>query len=360
MLYVTGFSNGTPSTLDFPNTRAGGADVLDWKLSGLDDIAVSSDGALRFADQELNTTGTRTVTITNLSTAAVTMGTIVTSSPFSVDLTDSTITAGQAACSESFVLAASGGTCTALLKYTPTTNSFSTANIVFNITGTNTPTSLDLQVKGKPLGITSAETDRATLLTPDTSTDICGVIQEFTWQAGSSGTDAQYWLYIGTKPGGRDVYSESQSTGTSVSVSIPSATNVYVTLWTRQSTVWRSKQYTYTCSSGPSASNVKATITAPLTVPTVDDMDVTSQIGTSTSTFKWTSGTNVTEYWLYLGTTQGASDIYTSPKATQSTQVTVQSIPIGGTGANAYTRIWSHFSNGSWEYYDYHYTQPDS
>lgn len=364
MLFVAGTTDGTPS-INFPNTRSGGLDAFDWKLSALEDIAVSSDGDLRFANQELNVTGTRTVTVTNLTSTAITMGTIVASAPFSVDIVNGSQVPGWAACTEGLSVAASGGTCTALLKFSPTSGGVFIDNIVFNITGTNTPTSLDLQVKGKGIGVTAAATDRATITSPDpndATVDICGNVTEFKWQASSSGTDDQYWLYVGTKPGGRDIYSATQNTDTKVSVSIPSATNIYVTLWTRQGTVWRSKQYTYACSSGPSASNVKATLTDPTTVPTANVTDGTAKqaLTSSTTTFKWSDGTNVSEYWLYVGTTVGGSEIFTSSKATVSKQATVLSIPTGGASANAYTRIWSHFNNGSWEFNDYHYTQPTS
>lgn len=80
---------------------------------------------------------------------------------------------------------------------------------------------------------------------------ICGTVVHFKWQA-SSGTDAQYWVYVGSTQGGYEFFSESmQNSITSVKVSVPynvDGNTVYVTLWTRQGSKWEFESYQYTCS----------------------------------------------------------------------------------------------------------------
>jgi hypothetical protein len=79
-----------------------------------------------------------------------------------------------------------------------------------------------------------------------------------------------------------------------------------------------------------------------------------STLPSSTVTFKWSAGTGVTDYDLYVGTTEGGSDIFNAgilPPGTLSQTVT--GIPTNG--STIYVTLWSYISD-SWQDVLYTYT----
>ena len=75
----------------------------------------------------------------------------------------------------------------------------------------------------------------------------------------------------------------------------------------------------------------------------------------SSATFAWTAGTNAAGYWLYVGTTPGAYNIYNSNQLSASVfSKTVSGIP--RLGKKLYVRMWT-LLNGVWGYNDYTYTE---
>jgi vibriolysin len=87
----------------------------------------------------------------------------------------------------------------------------------------------------------------------------------------------------------------------------------------------------------------KAVVTAPAQGTTLSG---------GTTAFSWDTGTNVTEYWLYVGTT-GAGTFNIFNQSTGTTRsATVTSIPTSGT---VYVRLWSKIS-GVWQFGDSTYT----
>ncbi len=94
---------------------------------------------------------------------------------------------------------------------------------------------------------------------------------------------------------------------------------------------------TITCQVG-----AKASITSP-----VNGSTFTS----STVTFYWDAGAGVSEYFLYVGSSQGANDIYGASQGLSRSR-TVSSLPTDG--RLLYARLWSLISGG-WQYNDYTY-----
>ena len=158
----------------------------------------------------------------------------------------------------------------------------------------------------------------------------------FDWSAGS-GVE-KYHLYVGTTLGGKDIYDQSQGTGTSVSVSgIPITGNpVYVRLWWKIAGTWSTTDYTYHTQGGDPA----------LTSPTPG-----STLTASPVTFDWSAGSGVEKYHLYVGTTPGGKDIYDQSPGTE-TSVSVSGIPINGNPV--YVRLWWKIA-GTWSTTDYTY-----
>ena len=66
----------------------------------------------------------------------------------------------------------------------------------------------------------------------------------------------------------------------------------------------------------------------------------------SSTTFTWTTGTGVSYYYLWIGTTAGGNDLYQAGISGTSTTV---SLPTSG--ATVYVRLWS-VINGGLQYHD--------
>jgi hypothetical protein len=67
-------------------------------------------------------------------------------------------------------------------------------------------------------------------------------------------------------------------------------------------------------------------------------------------TFRWTAGSAVGQYWLWVSTVPGDGNVYSQSQGT-SLAVTVGGVPTTGT---VYVRLWSLVS-GTWEFRDYIY-----
>ena len=166
----------------------------------------------------------------------------------------------------------------------------------------------------------------------------------FDWSAGS-GVE-KYHLYVGTTPGGKDIYDQSPGTETSVSVSgIPINGNpVYVRLWWKIAGTYSNTDYTYQTQKDDS--------TPALVSPSAD-----STLLNSTVPFQWSAGSGVDEFFLGVGTSQAAianapwGNIFADSVGTKTYQW-VRGIPL--TGNPVFVRLW--WKNGeTWFFADYKY-----
>jgi len=196
----------------------------------------------------------------------------------------------------------------------------------------------------------------------------------FNWTAGTAAT--QYWLWVSTVYGDGNLYSQSQGTNLSATVTgVPTTTRVYVRLWSLISGNWEYIDYQYgpgavtstpapagtptnppttatstptpTRTSTPTATSTPggAVVLAQMVAPTPG-----STLTSSTVTFSWTAGTGVSEYWLWVSTVQGDGNVYSQSQGT-NLSATVTGVPTTGT---VYVRLWSMVS-GDWQYIDYTY-----
>jgi hypothetical protein len=120
---------------------------------------------------------------------------------------------------------------------------------------------------------------KAAITSPTPGSTLTSSMVTFTWSVGTG--VSEYWVYIGTSPGGYEIYTQSQGTGPSVTVSgLPTnGITLYVRLWSLISGVWQSNDYTYTAASA--GSETKAQITSPAPGSTLIS---------STVTFTWSVG----------------------------------------------------------------------
>ena len=101
---------------------------------------------------------------------------------------------------------------------------------------------------------------------------------------------------------------------------------------------------------------VSVTYNAPTTTPAITSPTPGSTLISSAVTFQWSSGTGVTNYFLYVGSTVGAYDIY-GQSAGLSLSTIVSGIPTDG--RTLYVRLWWAIA-GTWQYTDYTYTASGS
>ena len=180
----------------------------------------------------------------------------------------------------------------------------------------------------------------AALTTPAPSSTLAGSSVTFDWTKGTGVT--AYKLWLGTTAGSLNLYSSGNTTATSVSVTgLPTnGATIYATLWSQINGVFQSAAYTY-------MEEKPTPVSAALTTPTPS-----STLAGSSVTFDWTPGTGVTAYKLWLGTTTGSLNLYSSGNTT-ATSVTVTGLPTNG--ATIYATLWSQI-NGVFQSVSYTYT----
>ncbi len=164
----------------------------------------------------------------------------------------------------------------------------------------------------------------------------------FEWSANGTAV-AQWWLYVGSRLGGRE-HHDSGSLGTALFETVPGlprdGSQVFVRLWYRTAGAWRSIDTTYTAAlAGPPE------ITTPLPGATLTG---------DTVTFEWRdNGTTVAQWWLYVGSSVGARDIYNSGSLGTSLNETVTGLPMNG--STVFVRLW-YRTAGAWHSVDSQYT----
>lgn len=159
----------------------------------------------------------------------------------------------------------------------------------------------------------------------------------FEWSAGTG--VSQYWLYVGTTGvGSLNIHSANTGSVRFRSVpNMPTSGTIYVRLWSLQGGNWRFNDYVFTGSGAGLAT---------MTSPTPG-----SGLQSTSATFSWSAGTNVSQYWLAVGTTgAGAGNVLNTGTGTSTTR-TVTGLPSSGP---VYVRLWS-LQGGTWRYNDYAY-----
>ncbi len=182
---------------------------------------------------------------------------------------------------------------------------------------------------------------KAVMSSPVNGATLAGSSQTFSWSTGTG--VSQYWLQVGSSSGATDLY--YQSTGSSLTTTVTglptNGQTLYVRLWSLLSSGWQVNDYTYTAATV--SAGAKAVMTSPLSGAT---------LAGSSQTFSWSTGTGVSQYWLQVGSSSGATDLYYQSTGT-SQSATVTGLPTNG--QTLYVRLWSLIS-GSWQVNDYTYT----
>ena len=164
----------------------------------------------------------------------------------------------------------------------------------------------------------------------------------FEW-SGEGTQVAQWWLYVGSSLGGRDIYN-SGSLGTRLFETVTGlpvdGRAVFVRLWYRTGGQWQfvDTQYVAFTASSPS-----------MTSPAAGTV-----LGGSMVTFEWTAnGHPVSQWWLYVGSHQGGYNIYNSGSLGTRLFEIVSGLPVDG--STIFVRLWYRIA-GTWKFVDTSYT----
>ncbi|MCP4365137.1 MAG: hypothetical protein GY800_07555, partial [Planctomycetes bacterium] len=153
---------------------------------------------------------------------------------------------------------------------------------------------------------------------------------------------SQYWLWVGTSEGGKDIYSGGQGTNTSRKISgLPhNGETLYVRLNSMVNGEWVASNCTYT---------------SPVYTAAVIQSPVPGSVLSSTAvTFTWNE-TGAEQYWLWVGTSEGGKDIYSDGQGTNTSRTVFQ---LPNKGETLYVRLFSKL-NGEWPTNSYTYTACD-
>lgn len=219
---------------------------------------------------------------------------------------------------------------------TATATSSATATATATRTATATPT------RPPSATATSAAPARAAMTSPAPGSTLPGTTATFSWSAGSQALE--YFLYAGTSAGANNVY--AASTGLNQSASVPklptTGAPLYIRLWTRFSTGWQYNDYTYT-QAGAAPAATKATLLSP-----ANGSATTGGV----ANFSWSAADGAQQYFLYVGTSQGANNIFAQSMGL-NLSTTLGGIPRGG--ARIWVRVWTLLASG-WVYSDSSFT----
>jgi pro-kumamolisin-like protein len=185
------------------------------------------------------------------------------------------------------------------------------------------------------------------IYSPVTGSSLTGSSATFKWNGYCSAT--AYWLDVGSTQGGHDYYSSgSLSTGTlSQTVnSLPeNGSTVYATWYYLVNGTWTPNYYTYTAFGSSSSA---AMITSPV---------ANSMLTGSSVTFSWSAATDTPQaYWIDIGSTAGAHDIFSSGSLSTSTlSELVNGLPTNGSTvyATMYTETGGVWVSNSTSYTAY-------
>jgi hypothetical protein len=177
---------------------------------------------------------------------------------------------------------------------------------------------------------------QAALTSPTPSSVLTGPAVTFNWTTAAGATSYRLWL--GTSRGTTNLYSSGVVTATSATVNhLPTnGETIYARLYTYYGSILVSTDYVFT-----------AATQAALTSPTPGSVLTGSAV-----TFNWTTAPGATSYRLWLGTSKGATNVYSSGVVT-TTSATDSHLPTNG--ETIYARLITVYGS-SLVYTDYVFT----
>ena len=179
-----------------------------------------------------------------------------------------------------------------------------------------------------------------TITSPAPDSVLSGPTVAFNWSANGAPV-AEWWLWVGSSLGGADLLN-SGSLGTSLLTSVSglptNGTQIFVRLWFKVGVSWQSADFQYTAAAQPAIAS-----------PVPD-----SALSGPSVSFSWSAnGAAVSEWWLWVGSSLGGSDLLNSGSLGTNLSTTVSGLPTNGT--KVFVRLWFKIG-GAWQSADFQYT----
>ncbi len=187
-----------------------------------------------------------------------------------------------------------------------------------------------------------------TINSPAPGTQLPGSSVTFSWSANGTSV-SQWWIHVGTSQGGFELF-DSGSLGGALSTTVSGlptdgSSDVWVRLWYLDPSSWKSIDVQYTAGTGGGGGGSDPTMTSPTPG---------TELPGSSATFSWNAnGTAVSQWWIHVGTSQGATDIFDSGSLGGALSTTVSGLPT--TGGSVWVRLW-YLDPSSWKSIDVQYT----
>jgi hypothetical protein len=173
----------------------------------------------------------------------------------------------------------------------------------------------------------------ATMISPANGATGVSPTAPFTW---TTGTGAQaYYLYVGTSVGSSNVFNSGATSSTSLSVpGLAAGTTYFIRLWTEFNNIWNHYvDSTFTTASGTSGSGPSQLLTPANGATNASPFQA----------FTWSSVSDAQAYYLWVGTSPGTTDIYST--GSLPTSVTSKFVPGLLGGQTYYATMWTLISN---------------
>jgi len=178
---------------------------------------------------------------------------------------------------------------------------------------------------------------------PAPNSTLTGSTVTFHWTASDPATN--FWIDVGSVPGGNDYYQSGSLPNTTHSATVSglptNGSAVYATMWSLIGGQWVYNSYTYTAFTPPIS---KGVITSPMNY---------SMLSGSSQPFIWTAGSGATAYWLTAGNSPGGNNYYNSGNLGNVLTTTATGLPTDG--STVYVTLFT-YTGGQWVYNQYQYT----
>ncbi len=168
----------------------------------------------------------------------------------------------------------------------------------------------------------------ATLQNPQDGSDTADYTRPITWTAVPNAQ--AYYLYVGTTAGAKNLVDTGETQQTSYFAVLPVGLKLYARIWTKLGGAWNFTDSSFTAKAA-----------------TISFRGAASVFPTLADTVQWTGVPNAQAYYLYAGTTPGATDLVNSGE-TLNTEYPIQNVSRAQT---LYMRLWTKADN-VWRYVD--------
>jgi hypothetical protein len=197
--------------------------------------------------------------------------------------------------------------------------------------------SASLRASGRRSGLTSgreATEIRAAFIRPREGSKL-EAVPVFEWTEGAP--SQMYWIWIGSCRDCADIADVGTSDRIYTATLPTDGRAIYVTLFTLYDGAWYWYDYTFR---GPDTKGTIAEMTSPAYGDTLQ----------RTQTFRWSVGSNVSQYYLWIGSCQDCTDILDESQGLERSKT----VTLPNDGRTTYLTLFS-YMNGAWYWADYQY-----